>query len=179
MDSSPQTRISYFVIWKCRQIQLKYVFLAVKIAALPEPKSCPVLPIYSSLSGTRNVSPRCCDKRTLHQHLSFARTKLRLLLQVFTFSGTVPIHLPPSYRGSYIKYSYLVLVGLQRVNRPVSLISLPIRIINLPGKLAAITSRGVPAISNIMRARDLETSPMRQVFLFDAIAEEWRQSGTM
>ncbi|KAL5259941.1 hypothetical protein ACHWQZ_G010156 [Mnemiopsis leidyi] len=49
------------------------------------------------------------------------------------FSGIVPTHSPPSYRGSYIKYSYIVLVGLQRVNKPVTLINLPIRIINLPG----------------------------------------------
>lgn len=49
------------------------------------------------------------------------------------FSGVVPTHSPPSFRGSFVKYSYSVLVGVQRVGQPITLITLPIKIINIPG----------------------------------------------
>jgi len=49
------------------------------------------------------------------------------------FSGVIPTHSPPSFRGSFVKYSYSVVVGVQRVGQPITLITLPIKIINIPG----------------------------------------------
>lgn len=41
----------------------------------------------------------------------------------------MPSDAPPSYRGQLVKYSYKVVIGTQRVNSPVKLLRVPIRVL--------------------------------------------------
>lgn len=43
----------------------------------------------------------------------------------------IPSDSPPSYRGQLIKYSYKITIGAQRVNSPVKLLRIPIRVLPL------------------------------------------------
>lgn len=48
---------------------------------------------------------------------------------------------PPSYRGQLVKYSYKIIIGMQRVNSPVKSLRIPIRI--LPLCEVSLTEAGV------------------------------------
>lgn len=41
----------------------------------------------------------------------------------------IPNDAPPSYRGQLVKYSYKIIIGAQRVNSPVKLLRVPIRVL--------------------------------------------------
>lgn len=56
----------------------------------------------------------------------------------------LPSDSPPSYRGQLVKYSYKITIGAQRVNSPVKLLRVPIRI--LP--ICEIGSADVGALCN-------------------------------
>lgn len=50
---------------------------------------------------------------------------------VDVYKEKIPSDSPPSYRGQLIKYSYKITVGTQRVNSPVKLLRVPIRVLPL------------------------------------------------
>jgi hypothetical protein len=50
------------------------------------------------------------------------------------YSETIATHVPPTFRGIYVKYSYKLTIGTQRVNCPTTLIRVPFRVLVLPGK---------------------------------------------
>lgn len=47
------------------------------------------------------------------------------------YKEKIPSDSPPSYRGQLVKYSYKITVGTQRVNSPVKLLYVPIRVLPL------------------------------------------------
>lgn len=50
-------------------------------------------------------------------------------LFVDIYRERIPSDSPPSYRGQLVKYSYKITIGTQRVNSPVKLLRLPIRVL--------------------------------------------------
>lgn len=50
-----------------------------------------------------------------------------------SYSETISTHVPPTFRGNYVKYSYKLTIGTQRVNHPTTLIRVPFRVLVLPG----------------------------------------------
>lgn len=57
---------------------------------------------------------------------------LRLLpgqSKTYIFREKIPSDSPPSYRGQLVKYSYKLIIGTQRVNSPIKLLKLPLRIL--------------------------------------------------
>ncbi|XP_018573553.1 RAB6A-GEF complex partner protein 2 [Anoplophora glabripennis] len=61
-----------------------------------------------------------CDLR-----LSPGQTK------TYIYREKIPNDSPPSYRGQLVKYSYKITIGTQRVNSPVKLLRVPIRVLPL------------------------------------------------
>ncbi|KAG5891424.1 hypothetical protein JTB14_031490 [Gonioctena quinquepunctata] len=51
--------------------------------------------------------------------------------KTFIYREKIPSDSPPSYRGQLVKYSYKITIGTQRVNSPVKLLRVPIRILPL------------------------------------------------
>lgn len=51
--------------------------------------------------------------------------------KTYTYIEHIPNDSPPSYRGQLVKYSYKITVGTQRVNSPVKLLRVPIRVLPL------------------------------------------------
>ncbi|GLV43330.1 uncharacterized protein CBL_03873 [Carabus blaptoides fortunei] len=47
----------------------------------------------------------------------------------FIYRETLPSDAPPSYRGQLVKYSYKITIGTQRVNNPIKLLKVPLRIL--------------------------------------------------
>lgn len=47
------------------------------------------------------------------------------------YKEKIPSDSPPSYRGQLVKYSYKITIGTQRVNSPVKLLYVPIRVLPL------------------------------------------------
>jgi len=45
----------------------------------------------------------------------------------------LPMDGPPSFRGQAVKYAYKLTVGTQRVNAPIRLLRVPIRVLVLQG----------------------------------------------
>uniref|UniRef100_A0A1Y1MV04 RAB6A-GEF complex partner protein 2 n=1 Tax=Photinus pyralis TaxID=7054 RepID=A0A1Y1MV04_PHOPY len=57
---------------------------------------------------------------------------LRLLpgqSKTYIFKEKIPSDSPPSYRGQLVKYSYKLIIGTQRVNAPIKLLKIPLRIL--------------------------------------------------
>ncbi|KAL1500743.1 hypothetical protein ABEB36_006188 [Hypothenemus hampei] len=57
---------------------------------------------------------------------------LRLLpgqVKHYVYREKIPTDYPPSYRGQLVKYSYKITIGTQRVNSPVKLMRVPIRVL--------------------------------------------------
>ncbi|KAJ9591555.1 hypothetical protein L9F63_001909 [Diploptera punctata] len=51
----------------------------------------------------------------------------------FLYSEVLPNEAPPSYRGQAVKYSYKITVGMQRVNCPIKLLRVPLRVLVVNG----------------------------------------------
>ncbi|KAL3289076.1 hypothetical protein HHI36_003518 [Cryptolaemus montrouzieri] len=51
--------------------------------------------------------------------------------KTYIYKERIPNDSPPSYRGQLVKYCYKIIVGTQRVNHPVKLLKVPIRILPL------------------------------------------------
>ncbi|KAF5280424.1 hypothetical protein FQR65_LT03233, partial [Abscondita terminalis] len=57
---------------------------------------------------------------------------LRLLpgqSKTYIYKEKIPSDSPPSYRGQLVKYSYKLIIGTQRVNSPIKLLKIPLRIL--------------------------------------------------
>ncbi|CAF0880666.1 unnamed protein product [Adineta steineri] len=52
--------------------------------------------------------------------------------QTFNYQETISTHVPPTFRGNYVKYSYKLTIGTQRVNCPTTLIRVPFRVLVIP-----------------------------------------------
>ncbi|XP_060518902.1 RAB6A-GEF complex partner protein 2 [Cylas formicarius] len=52
--------------------------------------------------------------------------------KTFVYKEKIPTDSPPSYRGQLVKYSYKIVIGTQKVNCPVKLTRLHIRVLPLP-----------------------------------------------
>lgn len=52
--------------------------------------------------------------------------------RTFSYSETISTNVPPTFRGIYVKYSYKLTIGTQRVNCPTSLIRVPFRVLVIP-----------------------------------------------
>ena len=50
------------------------------------------------------------------------------------YSEVIATRVPPTFRGNYVKYSYKLTIGTQRVNCPTTLIRVPFRVLVLPGR---------------------------------------------
>lgn len=70
-----------------------------------------------------------CDLR-----LSPGQTK------TYIYREKIPNDSPPSYRGQLVKYSYKITIGMQRVNCPIKMLRVPLRI--LPIDIAALGDMG-------------------------------------
>ncbi|XP_050297479.1 RAB6A-GEF complex partner protein 2 [Anthonomus grandis grandis] len=64
----------------------------------------------------------------------------------FIYKEKIPSDSAPSYRGQLVKYSYKITIGTQRVNSPVKLMRVPIRV--LPIAEAAVLNEVVGALCN-------------------------------
>ncbi|XP_075910034.1 RAB6A-GEF complex partner protein 2-like isoform X3 [Petromyzon marinus] len=53
--------------------------------------------------------------------------------KAYTYSETIPLDAPPSFRGQAVKYAYKLTVGCQRVNSPIKLLRVPFRVLVLQG----------------------------------------------
>nr|CAD7392969.1 unnamed protein product [Timema cristinae] len=51
----------------------------------------------------------------------------------YLYSEVLPSEAPPSYRGQAVKYSYKITVGTQRVNSPIKLLRVPLRVLVVVG----------------------------------------------
>ncbi|XP_030762146.1 RAB6A-GEF complex partner protein 2 [Sitophilus oryzae] len=51
--------------------------------------------------------------------------------KTFVYREKILTDSPPSYRGQLVKYSYKIIIGTQRVNNPVKLLRVPIRVLPL------------------------------------------------
>ncbi|KAF4525037.1 hypothetical protein B566_EDAN001950 [Ephemera danica] len=51
----------------------------------------------------------------------------------FLYSEVLPSEAPPSFRGQSVKYSYKLTVGVQRVNMPIRLLRVPLRVLVIQG----------------------------------------------
>ncbi|CAG9834221.1 unnamed protein product [Diabrotica balteata] len=51
--------------------------------------------------------------------------------KTYIYREKIPNDSPPSYRGQLVKYSYKITIGTQRVNSPVKLLRVPIRVLPL------------------------------------------------
>ncbi|NXE55431.1 RGP1 protein, partial [Casuarius casuarius] len=51
----------------------------------------------------------------------------------YSYSETLPIDGPPSFRGQSVKYVYKLTIGCQRVNSPIKLLRVPFRVLVLHG----------------------------------------------
>lgn len=51
----------------------------------------------------------------------------------FLYTETLQNEIPPSYRGQLVKYSYKLTIGTQRVNNPIKLLRIPLRILVIDG----------------------------------------------
>ncbi|XP_032833422.2 RAB6A-GEF complex partner protein 2-like isoform X1 [Petromyzon marinus] len=51
--------------------------------------------------------------------------------KAYTYSETIPLDAPPSFRGQAVKYAYKLTVGCQRVNSPIKLLRVPFRVLVL------------------------------------------------
>lgn len=51
-----------------------------------------------------------------------------------SYSEVLPIEGPPSFRGQSVKYVYKLTIGCQRVNSPITLLRVPLRVLVLTGK---------------------------------------------
>jgi hypothetical protein len=49
------------------------------------------------------------------------------------YSEVLPSEAPPSYRGQAVKYSYKITIGMQRVNCPIKLLRVPLRVLVVNG----------------------------------------------
>jgi hypothetical protein len=56
-----------------------------------------------------------------------------ILSILVSYSETISTHVPPTFRGNYVKYSYKLTIGTQRVNCPTTLIRVPFRVLVIPG----------------------------------------------
>ena len=56
-----------------------------------------------------------------------------MLCIAVTYSETLPVEAPPSYRGVTLKYSYKVTIGAQRFGCHTKLLRLPFRVLVVPG----------------------------------------------
>ena len=56
-----------------------------------------------------------------------------IFFHVVSYSETISTHVPPTFRGIYVKYSYKLTIGTQRVNCPTTLIRVPFRVLVIPG----------------------------------------------
>lgn len=54
------------------------------------------------------------------------------------YSETLPNDAPPSYKGHLVKYAYKITVGMQRLNSPIKLLRVPIRVVVIHGKFHKI-----------------------------------------
>lgn len=55
-----------------------------------------------------------------------------------SYNETISTNVPPTFRGIYVKYSYKLTIGTQRVNCPTSLIRVPFRVLVIPGRTGEI-----------------------------------------
>lgn len=53
--------------------------------------------------------------------------------KTFVFKEKLPNEAPPSYRGLAVKYSYKITIGTQRVNSPIKLLRVPLRVLVVNG----------------------------------------------
>jgi len=49
------------------------------------------------------------------------------------YSDTLPNDAPPSYKGHLVKYAYKITVGMQRLNSPIKLLRVPLRVVVIHG----------------------------------------------
>jgi len=54
------------------------------------------------------------------------------------YSEILPNDAPPSYKGHLVKYAYKITVGMQRLNSPIKLLRVPIRVVVIHGNLYII-----------------------------------------
>uniref|UniRef100_A0A069DTN7 Putative retrograde golgi transport protein rgp1 n=1 Tax=Panstrongylus megistus TaxID=65343 RepID=A0A069DTN7_9HEMI len=55
------------------------------------------------------------------------------LSKSFVYTEVLPPEAPPSYRGKLVKYSYKISIGAQRVNCPIKLLRIPLRVLAISG----------------------------------------------
>ncbi|XP_014662258.1 PREDICTED: RAB6A-GEF complex partner protein 2-like isoform X2 [Priapulus caudatus] len=53
----------------------------------------------------------------------------------YIYRETLPMDAPPSYKGQAVKYSYKITIGTQRVNSPIKLLRVPLRVLVVNGIL--------------------------------------------
>ncbi|XDA72115.1 hypothetical protein R6Z07F_002400 [Ovis aries] len=51
----------------------------------------------------------------------------------YSYSEVLPVEGPPSFRGQSVKYVYKLTIGCQRVNSPITLLRVPLRVLVLTG----------------------------------------------
>lgn len=51
-----------------------------------------------------------------------------------SYSEVLPTEGPPSFRGQSVKYVYKLTIGCQRVNSPITLLRVPLRVLVLTGE---------------------------------------------
>lgn len=62
---------------------------------------------------------------------------LTTVSQPDSYSEVLPTEGPPSFRGQSVKYVYKLTIGCQRVNSPITLLRVPLRVLVLTGKLGS------------------------------------------
>lgn len=49
------------------------------------------------------------------------------------YTETIPVDIPPSYRGHAVKYSYKITIGVGRLQAPTKLLRLNFRVLSVQG----------------------------------------------
>ena len=67
------------------------------------------------------------------------------------YRETLPMDGPPSFRGQTVKYAYKLTVGTQRINAPIRLLNVPLRVLVLQGQFnffeVSLTCRALVSIA--------------------------------
>lgn len=123
-----------------------------------ESKSCECLP---------TLALDCFLKHLEGGFLWLPSASLTTPSQPDSYSEVLPIEGPPSFRGQSVKYVYKLTIGCQRVNSPITLLRVPLRVLVLTGKRGFLVGRAVKKLrhSGNHLWRDCERS-LQEAFCF-------------
>eukprot|EP00052_Salpingoeca_macrocollata_P016187 m.129745 g.129745 ORF g.129745 m.129745 type:complete len:515 (-) comp19957_c0_seq3:67-1611(-) len=157
--------------WGSAQVHCQLDYNRSKVR-IPERSSVAVPGAATATSSSYAFAPmqgeRGVPVYTSPAHILFCDLRLEPgQEETFTYSSTVPLCAPPSYRGDCISYSYKITVGMQRLgsSHPAEMLRLPFRVLPLTEDVVALRRRSAssPTWSPVHAQGHLPSSPSSSV----------------